>query len=49
MLSPWNAKQRGKSFTPMKPITPMKQGDSMAVDPCLDQAATLWDRLFSGK
>jgi hypothetical protein len=43
MMALQNAKQRGKSFTPMK------QGDSMAVDPRLEQAATLWDRLFSGK
>jgi len=43
MMAQSTAQQRGKSFSAVK------QCDSLAVDPCLEQAATLWDRLFSGK
>jgi hypothetical protein len=43
MVALQKVQQRGKLFTAVK------QCDSLAVDPCLEQAATLWDRLFSGK
>ncbi len=41
--APRNANQRGKSFAPIR------QCHRTAADPCLEQAATPWVRLFSGK